>query len=74
MTGTAWCAKVDSWLPRDHVETVRGLARQIDEAMAGFIRGQGTVCLVARHLFYAVGAVARRAEFRPADRASAPGF
>ena len=30
------------------------LAREIDEAMAGFIRGQGTVCLVLG-LFYAVG-------------------
>jgi predicted PurR-regulated permease PerM len=47
-------AKVDSWLPLHHAETIRDLARQIDEAMAGFIRGQGTVCL-ALGLFYAVG-------------------
>jgi predicted PurR-regulated permease PerM len=47
-------AKVDSWLPRHHVETIRDLARQMNEAMAGFIRGQGTVCLVLG-LFYAVG-------------------
>ncbi|MFL5259399.1 MAG: AI-2E family transporter [Hyphomicrobiales bacterium] len=47
-------AKVDSWLPRDHVETIRALAREIDRAMAGFIRGQGTVCL-ALGVFYAVG-------------------
>lgn len=46
-------AKVDDWIPRQHVETVRGLARQIDDAMAGFIRGQGTVCLVLG-IFYAV--------------------
>jgi predicted PurR-regulated permease PerM len=39
-------AIVDGWLPRQHAETIRGLARQIDEAMAGFIRGQGTVCLI----------------------------
>jgi predicted PurR-regulated permease PerM len=47
-------AKVDSWLPRDHVEDVRAIARDIDSAMAGFIRGQGTVCLLLG-LFYAIG-------------------
>jgi predicted PurR-regulated permease PerM len=46
-------AKVDSWLPRDHVHTIRALASQINEAMAGFIRGQGTVCLLLG-IFYAV--------------------
>lgn len=46
-------AKVDGWLPRDHHNTIRALARQIDEAMAGFIRGQGTVCL-SLGVFYAV--------------------
>jgi predicted PurR-regulated permease PerM len=47
-------AKVDSWLPRDHVETIRTVARDINAAMAAFIRGQGTVCLVLG-IFYAVG-------------------
>jgi predicted PurR-regulated permease PerM len=46
-------AKVDHWLPRDHVDTIRQIAREIDSAMAGFIRGQGTVCLVLG-LFYAI--------------------
>jgi len=46
-------AKVDGWLPRDHVEEVRGIAREINTAMAGFIRGQGTVCLLLG-VFYAV--------------------
>lgn len=45
-------AIVDSWVPRDQLETVRSLATQINEAMAGFIRGQGTVCLILG-LFYA---------------------
>ncbi|MFZ5676626.1 MAG: AI-2E family transporter [Pseudomonadota bacterium] len=45
--------KVDGWLPRDHLATIRSLATQIDEAMAGFIRGQGTVCLLLG-VFYAV--------------------
>jgi predicted PurR-regulated permease PerM len=47
-------AKVDSWLPRDHVEELRSIARDIDTALAGFIRGQGTVCLILG-IFYAVG-------------------
>jgi predicted PurR-regulated permease PerM len=47
-------AKVDSWLPRDHLEEIRGIARDIDSAMAGFIRGQGTVCLLLG-IFYALG-------------------
>jgi predicted PurR-regulated permease PerM len=47
-------AKVDSWVPRDHVEEVRAIARDINTTMAGFIRGQGTVCLLLG-LFYAVG-------------------
>lgn len=45
-------AKVDGWLPRDHVEEVRAIARDINTAMAGFIRGQGTVCLLLG-VFYA---------------------
>lgn len=47
-------AKVDSWLPRDHADTIRDLAREVDTTLAGFLRGQGTVCLVLG-LFYAIG-------------------
>lgn len=39
-------AVVDSWVPRDHVQTVRQIARDINSATAGFVRGQGTLCLV----------------------------
>ena len=46
-------AIVDGWLPRRHAETIRGIARDIDTAMAGFIRGQGTVCLILG-VFYAI--------------------
>jgi predicted PurR-regulated permease PerM len=45
--------KVDSWLPRDHAVQIRGIFNDIDAAMAGFIRGQGTVCLLLG-LFYAL--------------------
>jgi predicted PurR-regulated permease PerM len=47
-------AAVDSWVPRDHVETVRKIAIDINKATAGFVRGQGTLCLVLGVL-YAVG-------------------
>lgn len=43
---------IDSWVPREHVETVRAIGRDINSAMAGFIRGQGSVCLVLG-IFYA---------------------
>lgn len=46
-------AKVDSWLPRDHAPTIRRLAREIDTVLAGFVRGQISVCLV-QGTFYAV--------------------
>jgi len=39
-------AKIDEMLPRDHAPVVRNLATQIDNTLASFIRGQGTVCLV----------------------------
>ena len=38
-------AKVDSWTPLDQRETVRELAREIDAALSGFLRGQSLVCL-----------------------------
>jgi predicted PurR-regulated permease PerM len=46
--------KVDSWLPREHRETIRQLAREIDGAIAGFIRGQTVVCLILG-TFYGLG-------------------
>ena len=49
--------KVDGWIPRDHLETVRQIARDIDTAVAGFVRGQGTLCLILG-IFYAAGLTA----------------
>lgn len=45
--------KVDSWVPRDHVATVRELAGSMDYAIAGFVRGQGSLCIILG-VFYAV--------------------
>lgn len=47
-------AKVDGWIPREHVETVRQIARDINASTAGFVRGQGTLCLILG-VMYAVG-------------------
>lgn len=46
--------KIDSWLPRRQQETLRGLAREMDAAISGFLRGQALVCLFLG-TFYAVG-------------------
>ncbi|MBL4750384.1 MAG: AI-2E family transporter [Amylibacter sp.] len=46
-------AVIDGWLPRDHLETLRGLARDVDAVLAGFVRGQFTVCAILG-TFYAI--------------------
>ena len=46
-------AKIDALLPRDHAPTIRQIAADIDKTMAGFVRGQGTVCLILG-IYYAV--------------------
>lgn len=44
---------VDGWIPVQQRDTVRGLAREVDGAIAGFVRGQSLVCLILGS-FYAV--------------------
>lgn len=39
-------ATISSWLPKRHAAEIRELASRIDRTLAGFVRGQGTVCLV----------------------------
>ena len=46
-------AKIDSWLPRDHRADIRGLALEMDRVLAGFVRGQLSVCAILGG-FYAV--------------------
>ena len=46
-------AKIDELVPRDHVNNVRRLGREIDATLASFIRGQGTVCFI-QGLYYAI--------------------
>ncbi len=47
-------AKVDGWIPRHHVGAVREIASQLDSTIAGFVRGQGSLCLFLG-IYYAVG-------------------
>lgn len=45
--------KVDSWVPRHQLGTVRQIATELDNTIAGFVRGQGSLCLILG-VFYAV--------------------
>jgi predicted PurR-regulated permease PerM len=47
-------ATVDNWLPRRQQPALRAIFREIDRAIAGFIRGQALVCLLLG-TFYAAG-------------------
>jgi predicted PurR-regulated permease PerM len=47
-------ATVDSWLPLDHRDGLRQIAREINHALAGFMRGQSLVCLFLG-LWYGIG-------------------
>lgn len=46
-------AKIDSLVPLDHLAVVRRLVSEIDATLAGFLRGQGLVCLI-QGLFYSI--------------------
>jgi predicted PurR-regulated permease PerM len=45
-------AIVDNWVPPARRETIRALARDIDDTIGGFVRGQSVLCLVLG-VFYA---------------------
>ncbi len=55
-------AKVDGWLPRDHQPVIRRLAREIDAVLAGFVRGQVSVCLTLG-TYYSVALIAAGLQF-----------
>ncbi len=55
-------AKIDSWLPREHLTTIRGLASDIDKVLAGFVRGQLTVSTILGS-FYAIALLLVGLEF-----------
>ncbi|MEM7568675.1 MAG: AI-2E family transporter [Pseudomonadota bacterium] len=45
---------IDSWLPREHHTTIRALAKEVDGALSGFVRGQLLVASIMGTL-YAIG-------------------
>lgn len=47
-------AKIDGWLPRAHADVIREQIKLVDETMAGFVRGQFSVCMILG-LFYGIG-------------------
>lgn len=47
-------ARIDRLLPRDHAQTIRAQMQIIDTTLAGFVRGQASVCLVLG-VYYATG-------------------
>jgi predicted PurR-regulated permease PerM len=55
-------ARIDSMLPLDHAPTIRRLAREIDAVLAGFVRGQVSVCITLG-TFYAVALMAAGLQF-----------
>jgi len=55
-------AQVDRWLPPRHAGVIREQLRLIDESLAGFIRGQGLVCLVLA-VFYGLALTIAGLEF-----------
>jgi predicted PurR-regulated permease PerM len=46
-------AVIDNWIPPARRETVRALARDIDDTIGGFVRGQAALCLILG-IFYAL--------------------
>jgi predicted PurR-regulated permease PerM len=55
-------ARIDSWLPRHHLATIREQARLVDATLSGFIRGQLLVCLGVG-IYYALALTAIGLEF-----------
>lgn len=47
-------ARINALLPLDHAGNIRNIAREIDDVLAGFVRGQGLVCVLLGS-FYAIG-------------------
>jgi predicted PurR-regulated permease PerM len=44
-------AAIDNWVPPSRRDTARGLAREIDDKVLGFVRGQTTLCIILAVLY-----------------------
>jgi predicted PurR-regulated permease PerM len=54
--------RIDALLPRQYADTIRMLVGEISETVAGFVRGQGLLCLFLG-VFYAAGLALLGVEF-----------
>ncbi len=55
-------ARIDTALPLDHRDQIRAIATEIDRVLAGFVRGQVSVCLILG-TFYSVALIAAGLQF-----------
>lgn len=55
-------ARINAILPRPYAPTIRRLAREVDAVLAGFVRGQLTVCLILG-VFYGLALMAVGLQF-----------
>jgi predicted PurR-regulated permease PerM len=55
-------ARVDSWIPRDHLPVMRMLGLRINNVLSGFVRGQLSVCAILG-AFYAAALMAVGLDF-----------
>ena len=62
---------IDDWVPPAGRETVRALAREIDDTIGGFVRGQSALCLILA-VFYAAALHLIRAGTKYADALCEP--
>jgi predicted PurR-regulated permease PerM len=53
----AMVAHIDSYLPRQSLDTVRGQARLVSDTLVGFIHGQAMVCLILA-IYYGIALTA----------------
>jgi predicted PurR-regulated permease PerM len=54
--------RVEALLPRDHAPVIRRLGGEINQTLASFIRGQGTVCLILG-TYYAIALMICQVQF-----------
>jgi predicted PurR-regulated permease PerM len=54
--------KVDGWLPKQRAATIRDLIGRIDDTVAGFLRGQASVCIILA-LYYGIALSVAGLEF-----------
>lgn len=54
--------RVNGWLPRKNADQIRTLVKEIDNVLAGFVRGQATACFILA-TYYGIALLATGLEF-----------